>query len=234
MVTSGLDGKLSIWDVRTYKRLHSYHVPHPPTSTDISHTGLLSVACGHELFVWKDALRNKAGAPYMKHTVPGKQISCTRFRPYEDVVGISYKDGVETVIVPGAGAANFDAFEANPYQNWKQRREHQVHALLEKIQPEMIVLDPTAIGKLDRSQPEQEERPEKDGKLEGKEKKMKKKMRGKNRIGRRMKTKHRNIITAEREALRQKMQQEQQEQAKEEASKEEGADKPFDALDRFK
>lgn len=239
MVTSGLDGKLSIWDVRTYKRLHSYHVPHPPMSTDISQTGLLSVACGHELFVWKDALRNKAQAPYMKHTVPGKQILCTRFRPFEDVLAISYKEGVETLIVPGAGAANFDAFEANPFQSLKQRRENQVHALLEKIQPELISLDPTSVGKVDRSKPEEVELERKEKRAEAEvverkgQKKEKKKMRGKNKIGRRIKKKHRNIISAEREALKKKFMEEKSADGKE--KQEEGsASKPFNALDRFK
>jgi hypothetical protein len=64
-------------------------------------------------------------------------------------MGIGHSLGVSSIIVPGSGEPNFDSFEANPYQTNKQLRESTVHSLLEKLQPEMISLNPTVVGKVD-------------------------------------------------------------------------------------
>lgn len=55
----------------------------------------------------------------------------------------------------GAGEPNFDAMDVNPLAGLKQRREWEVKALLEKVQPELICLDPTQLGRVDRSSWEQ-------------------------------------------------------------------------------
>jgi U3 small nucleolar RNA-associated protein 7 len=39
------------------------------------------------------------------------------FIPYQDVMGIVHDNGYGSILVPGAGQANFDAFEANPFES---------------------------------------------------------------------------------------------------------------------
>jgi len=212
LVTGGLDGKVSIWDIRTYKKLHSYHSPRPPMSLDLSQRGLLAVSSGYQVQIWKDALTSKQTSPYMRHGRPGDELASVRFRPFEDVLALGHTSGVQTIIVPGAGAANYDAFEANPFENSRQRRETEVHSLLEKIQPEMIVLEPNMIGGVDTADLEtiQKEREEEMAAKDTKPEKQRNKQRGKGKIGRKIKAKHINIITAERQAYRTSLEKEKE------------------------
>ena len=52
------------------------------------------------------------------------------------------------MLVPGAGQPNFDSRVAAPYQAKRARREQEVHQLLDKLRPDMIVLDPTTLGQV--------------------------------------------------------------------------------------
>jgi hypothetical protein len=51
----------------------------------------------------------------------------------QDVLGIGHSKGVSSIIVPGAGEANFDTMEVNPYATKRQRQEKEVKQLLEKV-----------------------------------------------------------------------------------------------------
>ncbi|KAG1180614.1 hypothetical protein G6F70_000550 [Rhizopus microsporus] len=150
MATAGVDGQLKIWDIRKYGVVQEYFTPRTASCLDISDTGLLSVGFNTTIQVWKDAFRTKQTTPYMTHLEEGSPIVDSKFVPYEDILGIGHQKGLSHLIIPGAGEANFDSLEANPYQTKKQRQEAEVHSLLDKLQPEMIVLDPTSIGKVAR------------------------------------------------------------------------------------
>jgi len=154
MVTTALDGQMKVWDVRNYKELHSYYTPIPATSIAISQKDILAVSWGTHVQLWKDAFTTKATSPYMSHTVKGAQIHDISYCPYEDVLGIGHAKGFSSIIVPGSGEPNYDYFEANLFETNKQRRETEVHSLLEKIQPEMITLTPGVIGKMDQASAE--------------------------------------------------------------------------------
>lgn len=154
MVTASNDRSLKVWDIRTFKELHStYYTPTPASSISISDKGLVAVGWGPHVQVWKDMLTSsKQSVPYMNQLYPQNAVQSVQFCPYEDILGVGQAKGFGSLIIPGAGEANFDSLEANPYMNaTKQgRREHEVHSLLEKLQPEMIALDPTYIGSVDK------------------------------------------------------------------------------------
>jgi U3 small nucleolar RNA-associated protein 7 len=56
--------------------------------------------------------------PYMKYKA-ASVVSAVKFLPYEDVLAIGHATGYSSIVVPGAGEANFDAFEANPFEGKK-------------------------------------------------------------------------------------------------------------------
>ncbi|PVU85231.1 hypothetical protein BB560_007103 [Smittium megazygosporum] len=205
MATSGLDGQLRIWDIRNYKVVHSYHTFSPASCIDISQLGLLSVGHGPHVTVWKDAIKTKAQSPYLSHLIPGSDVTSISFVPYEDTLGIGHTKGISSIIVPGSGEPNFDAYEANPYETSSQRRENEVRSLLDKLQPEMISLDPTFIGALSEqkssSQTLAEEKERLINSLKSKDP-LKVKKRGRNSAAKRMlRKKQMNVIDAKKLAL---------------------------------
>ena len=152
LATAGIDRQMSIWDVRTFKPLHSYIMHRPCTTLDVSQRGLLACGFGSHVEIWKDALSSKQKEPYLSHHFAGGEVvEALRFVPYEDVLGCGHSSGFSSFIVPGSGEPNFDAFEANPFESSKQRREAEVHSVLEKLQPDMIALDAQFVGKVDRA-----------------------------------------------------------------------------------
>ncbi|KAK0708995.1 WD40-repeat-containing domain protein [Lasiosphaeria miniovina] len=155
MVSAGQDNKMAVWDIRMLKEVNNYFTRSPASSVAISDTGLTAVGWGTRTTVWKGlfskdrATQEKVQSPYMAWGGDGQAIERVRWCPFEDLLGLGHSEGFSSIIIPGAGEANFDALEVNPYETKKQRQEGEVKALLNKLKPEMIALDPNFIGNLD-------------------------------------------------------------------------------------
>jgi U3 small nucleolar RNA-associated protein 7 len=151
LITCGNDSKMRIWDLRTNKQLYEYYTPLLATSVNVSQKGLLAVAYGSKVDIWKDYSKSKQKEPYMSHLFKNNQTKTknVKFVNFEDFLGIGTNFGFSSIVVPGAGEANFDTFENNPYQTKNQRQSAEVKMLLEKIPAEMITLDPNQINKVD-------------------------------------------------------------------------------------
>ncbi|AQZ10205.1 UTP7 (YER082C) [Zygosaccharomyces parabailii] len=164
MVTTGADKSMKIWDIRNFKELHTVqNLPTPASNVAISDTGLIAVSRGPHVTVWKDALSAakiskpclgsrgdpSRNTPYISHLFAGNRVNDMAFVPFEDLLGVGHSIGVTNLIIPGAGEANFDALEANPYETKKQRQEQEVRTLLNKLPADTIALDPNVIGTVD-------------------------------------------------------------------------------------
>ncbi|CAK1556099.1 unnamed protein product [Leptosia nina] len=149
MATSGVDRSLKIWDIRNLDGpLQHYKLRSSATDLDFSQKDMLAVGLGEVVEIYSNCCTQTVEAPYMRHKM-SKSICNFKFCPYEDVLGIGTSGGFSSIIVPGSGEPNFDAYENNPYQTKTQRKEAEVKALLEKIPPELITLDPFEVVRVD-------------------------------------------------------------------------------------
>ncbi|RYP08813.1 hypothetical protein DL765_008676 [Monosporascus sp. GIB2] len=185
--TFSQERKMAVWDIRMFKEVNSYFTRQPASSLAISDRNLTAVGWGTQTTIWKDlfvkhrAEQEKVQSPYMNWGGEGKRVERVRWCPYEDLLGVSHDSGFSSIIVPGAGEANFDALEVNPFETTKQRQETEVKSLLNKLQPEMIALDPNFIGTLDlRSEQQRQAERDLDAKPVDVETEIRNKARGKN------------------------------------------------------
>jgi U3 small nucleolar RNA-associated protein 7 len=212
MVTGGADRQVKVFDLRMYKETHGYFTAAGlPSSLDISQRGVLGVGhAGHATFWGPEALRAKVRDPYMHHGMPGcSPVETLRFRPYEDVCAIGHAKGVSSIVIPGSGEPNLDTMEynTNPHQDKRQRREAEVHALLDKLSPDMIALDPDVVGTIEASDPHlrqeriRDEQEEANAKVIPK-KRQKTKKRGRSKIQTKLRRKTRNVVDEQTLKLR--------------------------------
>jgi U3 small nucleolar RNA-associated protein 7 len=126
MVTAGVDRKVKLWDLRTYKELSCFfNVNHSPAySVDISQKSVLGLAHGHMVTFYDKPFQQgfNKNKPYMVHKMGGKRIETIRFRPFEDVCGVGHSHGISSIVIPGSGEPNLDSLEHNlkPFADTKQ------------------------------------------------------------------------------------------------------------------
>ncbi|XP_066499724.1 WD repeat-containing protein 46 [Hoplias malabaricus] len=239
MVTSGLDRRLKVYDIRMFQQLNCYFLPAGASCLSLSQKGLLSAATGDVVQVYRDVWGGSPlTKPYMAHRVRGT-VCGVGYCPFEDVLGIGHAEGFTSMIVPGAGEPNFDALDVNPYRSVKQRQEWEVKALLEKVQPELISLDMGMLGKVDKATFEQKhkERVEVLGYDPLANEKFKPRMRKKGRSSAGAVEKRKNKVAHEdqRDVIRKTVEENmEKEKERKERAEEQLKHRKTTALDRFK
>ncbi|KAF7369018.1 WD-REPEATS-REGION domain-containing protein [Mycena venus] len=155
MATAGRDSTVKVWDCRNWKgAVREWSARGGPAELEWSQRGALAVASGGTVNVYtsptiQQPMHGSTQPPlYLTHPIPRRPLNSVRFAPFQDVLTVGHAEGLSSVLVPGVGEPNFDSAEADPFENRKARREKEVKALLDKIQPDMITLDPELIGSL--------------------------------------------------------------------------------------
>ncbi|CAD6197923.1 unnamed protein product [Caenorhabditis auriculariae] len=155
MITTGLDKKCRVWDVRMYRQLHAYAMPFGVADVAISQKNTIACSVGNYVQVFKDTTTGHCKEPFLVHNCGGA-VTDLKFVPWEDVLGVGHENGFTSMLVPGSGEANVDMLRSNPYETKSQRREREVKQLLDKLQPELICLDPNDINRVNEDLLEQE------------------------------------------------------------------------------
>lgn len=149
LATSGADRTVKLWDTRQLDNPLTVFKQISASTIDISQKGVLALGCFNSCLIYKNPLKEETNEmPYLSENCKGL-VTNVRFCPYEDILGIGTNNGFKSILVPGSGEPNYDGVEANPFQTKSQRREYEVHALLEKIPSEFIALDPQKIIEVD-------------------------------------------------------------------------------------
>ncbi|KAI0725300.1 BING4CT-domain-containing protein [Fomitopsis betulina] len=155
MATAGQDGLVKVWDCRNWKgAIRKWNARGGGGEVEWSQRGALAVASGGTVNVYTKPSIEIPFAPtvspplYLTHPIPHRPLTSLRFCSFHDILTIGHESGLSSILVPGSGEPNFDSAEADPFENKRARREREVKSLLDKIQPDMIALNPEFIGSL--------------------------------------------------------------------------------------
>ncbi|THH11630.1 hypothetical protein EW146_g7982 [Bondarzewia mesenterica] len=155
MATAGADGIVKVWDCRSWKgAVRTWAARGGSAEVQWSQRGFLAVASGGTVNVYskpsiQEPFPGQTAPPlYLTHPIPHRPLTSLQFCPFQDILTVGHESGVSSILVPGTGEPNFDSAEADPFENKKARREREVKSLLDKVQPDMISLDPEFVGSL--------------------------------------------------------------------------------------
>jgi len=234
MATAGVDGCLKIWDLRTYKELHSRRTIRPVSTLAVSQKGLLASGLGSHVQIWKDMFSSRRpDSVYLEQHLPSRVVESVQFCPFEDILLLGTSGGVQTMIVPGSGEPNIDSFVPNPFESVRSRREMEVSSLLDKLAPETITLDQNAVGSIDRDPAARlkELRALQKQTVDAKLAKSlrRKRARGRNKIAARLRRRQKNVIDEKREYLKEQLRQ-QREQRQQRQRKKSSGDPVMDSF----
>lgn len=160
MATSGADGKIKIWDSRNWGQTVREWGVRSSGLHEIGYSmkGMLAVGAKGGVTVYRDLDRggkqNHSPTPYLSLPLPGLTPRQVVFCPFEDVLGVGHSSGFSSLLVPGAGEAQFDSNEADVFESHNRRREREVRGVLEKIQPDLITMDADFLGKMGEAKKE--------------------------------------------------------------------------------
>lgn len=139
MATAAANREVKIWDIRKLEGpVQEYKLITAATNVAFSQKNMLAVGMGNVVEVYRDCIAAPAKRAYLRHRFV-TAIENVGFCPYEDVLGVAHSRGISSLLVPGSGEPNFDAFEANPFQTKSQRREAEVKSLLEKVSLRILI-----------------------------------------------------------------------------------------------
>jgi U3 small nucleolar RNA-associated protein 7 len=146
-VTAGNDQRVKLFDMRTYKQVYSGNMKGQIASVSLSQKNCLAVGFGQHVQMFENVIDNGIVTPYLSHFAGG-DVRQVQFCPHEDILGIGHARGFSSIIVPGSGDPDVSGLIHNPFESKAQRREREVKMLLDKLQPEMIALDPSQINRV--------------------------------------------------------------------------------------
>ena len=142
--------KVCVYDLRnSYKPVVEHFMKGGSQNLTYSDGGILGASYANgEIKTYLDTHIQPVRQPYISFKA-SDQVQDIDFCPMEDVLGIGYNTGFESIIIPGAGKSSIDSYENNPFRTKKQLDNWEVSRLLDKIPAKMITLDSAELRRVE-------------------------------------------------------------------------------------